>query len=138
MLSQLVYVSNRKSSCTDAEIEKILVSCKKNNPSLEITGVLLYSDTKFIQMVEGESKVITGLYDKIKLDNRHTNPMMISYSPIKDRSFPSWHMGARKISGNEVDFKTEITKEDKSVFDNILQGKDENGGRVLNLLKKFF
>jgi len=138
MLSQLVYVSNRKPSCTDQEIEKILASCKKNNPSLDITGVLLYSDTKFIQMVEGDSKVITTLYDKIKTDSRHSNTRMISYGPIKERAFPSWHMGARKISGSEVDFKTEISTEDKSIFSSILQGKEENGARVLNLLKKFF
>ncbi len=138
MLSQLVYVSNRKANCTEAEIEKILASCKKNNPGLGITGVLLYSDTKFIQMVEGDAKVITTLYDKIKLDNRHSNCMMISYNPITEKSFPSWHMGARKIAGKDVDFKTDISKEDKDIFNSILTGKEENGMRVLNLLKKFF
>jgi len=138
MLSQLVYVSNRKSNCTEEEIGKILASCKKNNPPLQITGVLLYSDTKFIQMVEGDAKVITGLYDKIKLDNRHSNTMMISYGPIKEKSFPSWHMGARKIAGNQVDFKTNITKEDQEVFNSLLNGREEKGEKVLGLLKKFF
>lgn len=138
MLSQLVYLSNRKANCTEEEIQKILTSCKKNNPALDITGVLLYSDTKFIQMVEGESKVITELYDKIKLDHRHSNARMIAYGPIKEKAFPSWHMGARKIQGSSVDFKTDITKDDKAVFDNILNGREENGTKVLDLLKKFF
>lgn len=138
MLSQLTYVSNRNSNCTDAEIEKILASCKKNNPHLEITGILLYSDSKFIQMVEGESKVILGLYDKIKTDKRHSNCMMISYGAIAEKSFPSWHMGARKLASNEVDFKTDITKEDKDLFSNILNGKEANDSKVLTLLKKFF
>lgn len=138
MLSQLVYVSNRKSNCTNEEIEKILASCKKNNPPLNITGVLLFSDTKFIQLVEGDAKVIMALYDKIKKDNRHTSPMMISYNPIKEKSFPSWHMGSRDISKNDIQFKTDISKDDKVVFDSILLGKEENGQKVLNLLKKFF
>ncbi len=138
MLTQLVYVSTRQSNCTSAEIEKILMSCEKNNPSLEITGVLLYSDTKFIQLVEGESKVIMELYDKIKLDSRHKNVMMISYGPLKEKSFPSWHMGARQIKGSEIDFKTGISAEDKIVFDNILSGREENGAKVLDLLKRFF
>lgn len=138
MLSQLVYVSNRKQKCTDEEIEKILASCKKNNPPLNITGILLYSDKKFIQLVEGESKVIMELYDKIKKDDRHTNPMMISLSPIKEKSFPSWHMGSKKLPQSKVDFKTDITTEDKGVFESILNGKEENGERVLNMLKKFF
>lgn len=138
MLSQLVYVSNRKPVCTQEEIDKILASCKKNNPGLDITGVLLYSDTKFIQLVEGESKVIMNLYDKIKKDPRHSNPMMISYGPIKEKTFPAWHMGTKNFSNNQMDFKTDITTEEKSIFNAILSGKEENGERVLNLLKKFF
>lgn len=138
MLSQLVYVSSRNASCTEEEIEKILASCKKNNPPLQITGVLLYSDTRFIQMVEGEARVVTALYDKIKSDKRHSNAKMISYGPIKEKSFPAWHMGVRKIAGSEIDFKTDITKEDQSVFNSILNGREENGMKVLGLLKKFF
>jgi hypothetical protein len=137
MLSQLVYVSNRKPNCTPDEIENILTACKKNNPPLNITGVLLYSDTKFIQLVEGEAKVIMDLYDKIKKDARHSNPMMISYNPIKEKSFPSWHMGSKDISKG-VQFKTDISEDDKKVFDQLLTGQEENGERVLNLLRKFF
>lgn len=138
MLSQLVYVSNRKPTCTEEEIEKILASCKKNNPALNITGVLLYSNTKFIQLVEGDAKVITGLYDKIKMDARHSNPMMLSYGPIKEKSFPSWHMGSKKMASNDVDFKTDISTEDRAVFNNLLNGVEADGQRILNILKKFF
>ena len=105
---------------------------------MNITGVLLYSDKKFIQLVEGESKVITELYDKNKLDPRHSDTRMISFSPIKEKSFPSWHMGSKKLNDEKIDFKTDITREDENVFNNILNGKEENGDRVLNILKKFF
>ena len=138
MLSQLVYVSNRKPNCTAEEIEKILDSCKKNNPPLNITGVLLYSETKFIQLVEGDAKVIMGLYDKIKKDNRHSNAMMISYNPITEKSFPSWHMAKRNITNTDLEFKTDISGDDKKTFAAILNGKEEGGQKVLNLLKKFF
>jgi hypothetical protein len=61
MLSHLIYVSNRAQNCTQSEIEKILESCKKNNVQYDITGVLLYSDTKFVQYIEGQYKEIMGL-----------------------------------------------------------------------------
>jgi len=138
MLSQLVYVSNRKKNCTQEEIENILASCEKNNPPLDITGILLYSDTKFIQLVEGEYRVINDLYNKIKTDSRHDNTRLISIGPIQQKAFPSWHMGARKIADNEVDFKTSISTEDKEKFKDLLSGKEENGQKVLGLLKKFF
>jgi len=138
MLSQLVYVSNRKPNCNQEEIDKILDSCKRNNPALNITGVLLYSPKKFIQLVEGESKVIMELYDKIKKDERHTMPIMVSYSPIKEKSFPSWHMGSKKLADDKVDFNTDISSDDKQIFNKILSGSEESGERVLKLLKKFF
>jgi len=138
MLSQLVYVSSRAAICNDDEIENILASCKKNNPELGITGILLYSDTKFIQMVEGEYKTIFTLYDKLKKDSRHYDFYMISCAPIKERAFPSWHMGSKKFSESEVNFKTDIQEEDKLIFDHILNGTEENGQAVLNTLKKFF
>ena len=62
-----MYISNRDKLCSNKEIEKTLESCKKNNPSLDITGVLLYDDSKFIQLVEGDLKTLLSLYDKIKL-----------------------------------------------------------------------
>ncbi len=138
MLSQLVYVSNRNANCTDKKIEKILEACKRNNPALGITGVLLYSKDKFIQLVEGEARVLTTLYDKIKLDNRHSYCMMVSYAPIKEKSFPSWHMGSKSISNDELKIKTDITSGDRLIFEDILIGKETDGERTLNLLRKFF
>ena len=138
MLSQLVYVSNRNQNCSQKEIDNILGSCEKNNPKLNITGVLLYSDKKFIQLVEGDAKVITNLYDKIKGDSRHSNTMMISFGPIKEKSFPSWNMASRSISGTNIDYKSTMKGEDKMVFDKILNGESENSKRVLGILRKFF
>jgi hypothetical protein len=47
-------------------------------------------------------------------------------------------MGAREIEGSKVDFKTEISKEDETIFNNILSGKEERGEKIISLLKKFF
>lgn len=137
MLAQLVYVSSRKDKCTDQEIEKILEACKKNNPKLDITGVLLYSDEKFIQYLEGDSKEILALYDKIKEDDRHERSMVISYAPIQEKSFPSWHMANKKVE-NDINYRTDISPSDKKVFNALLTGKEQEGPQVLNLLKKFF
>ena len=138
MLSHLVYVSTRKRNCTDGEIERILNSCKKNNSSMSITGVLLYSQSKFIQYVEGDSREMSVLYEKIKKDDRHENVRMISYGPIKEKTFPSWHMATKQVSRLDVDFRTDITGEDKQIFKQLLMGKGQEGPRVLQLLKKFF
>ena len=38
----------------------------RNNGKIDISGVLLYSDQKFLQVLEGEHKQIIELYDTIK------------------------------------------------------------------------
>ena len=137
-LFQLVYTSKRKHDCSDEEIDKILSSCKKNNPSKNITGVLLYSDTMFIQYLEGSSQEILALYDIIKEDSRHERSVMISYGPLKARAFPDWHMGAKTLAKKDVDFHTEITSEDKKMLDALLRGEKQEGLSALNLVRKFF
>ena len=76
------------------------------------------------------------LYEKIKQDDRHSNPMMISYGPVKEKSFPGWHMSTKNISKNGVQCTSKITGEDKLTCNRILCGGEENGQSVLNLLKK--
>lgn len=138
MLAHLAYVSVRKKNCTEEEIEKILTACKTNNAPLEVTGVLLYSETKFIQYVEGESSTLMTLYDKIKKDTRHEKAVMISYNPIQARIFPSWQMGSRKLASDDISFVTDITAGDKEVFQKIMNGKETEGAKVQELLMKFF
>ena len=138
MLAHLAYVSVRNKNCTEEEIEKILASCKVNNAPLNITGVLLYSETKFIQYVEGESTALTALYDKIKKDVRHEKAVMISYNPIQSRIFPSWQMASRKLASDNISFVTDITSADKAVFERIMNGIETEGAKVQDLLMKFF
>lgn len=137
MLSQLVYVSVRNSNCTEEEIQKILEACKRNNKEKDVTGVLLYSDTHFVQYLEGEYGKISSLYDKIKLDNRHKNAIMINTAPIKERSFPSWQMGAKKFDNEEVEYQTELTPSEKQAFRSLLSGNEANQ-QTIRLIKKFF
>lgn len=137
MLSQLIYVSVRKPSCTDAEIEKILEASNRKNGELDITGVLLYSKNKFIQVLEGDYDQIYELYTKIKEDERHTNVMMISTRPIEERFFPSWQMGSKKLNTDNYDFLTNMNEDEKAEFNSLLQGeKNNNAIKIINRLFK--
>ncbi len=138
MLVQLIYVSDRKSTCTEKDIEKILDSSKKNNPGLGVTGVLFYNEKKFLQLVEGEYKIIMETYDKIKTDPRHERCIMLTCSPIKEKSFTSWNMGLKKID-NSLEILTEITSEEKKYLNYLISGNEEKDGlKALQLIKRIF
>lgn len=136
MLSQLVYVSVRKEICTEEEIDKILDACKRNNHDDDITGVLLYSNTHFVQYLEGDYRKIMSLYDKIKEDNRHKNVIMISSGPTKERLFPSWQMGCKKFNDDVISFETDMSDVEQAEFQKILGGSESNN--AVKLMHKFF
>ncbi len=138
MLSYIVYVSQRHATCTQEEIDKILEACERNNSHSDATGVLLYSESKFIQYLEGDYKKIISLYDKIKQDPRHRNVVMVQMGNIDERLFPSWQMGSRQISENKVDYKTRLSHQESVTFNNILEGKEQTGNKSLEMIRKFF
>ena len=136
MLSQLVYTSTRQASCTEEEIQKILSACQRNNRERNITGILLYSTTHFVQYLEGSYRDVIGLYDTIKEDERHANAIMIGSRPIEERLFPSWQMGAKKLYS--VEYQTDIDQEEMATFQDILVGKGKAGSDIVATIEKFF
>jgi len=138
MLAQLVYVSSRSNFCTAKDIEQILESSVRNNQKKNITGVLLYSDRKFLQCIEGNYEDLKTLYDKIKQDKRHYNPMMIAFAPVRERLFPSWQMAGKSVNLEQVNFTNRMDASEESEFKKILEGETSNSERVSMLIKRFF
>lgn len=136
MLSQLIYVSVRTAKCTDVEIDKILEASNRKNGDKDITGVLLYSKTKFLQVLEGEKKEILDLYDKIKEDDRHKNVILISLKPISTRYFPSWQMGSKQIDTEQYEFLTNMTAAEQAKFKALLNGEQQN--EAIKIINKLF
>lgn len=136
-LYQLVYSSTRTPSCTEEQIQNILKSCERNNAGKNITGVLLHSDNNFVQYLEGDKDIIK-LYDLIKDDPRHTRVVLLSYGPLKERVFPSWHMGYKNISRNEIELITKSTDQEQKAFNALLKNTAVAESTALKLLTKFF
>ena len=62
---QLLYLSNAKPELKQAELDKILEVSRKNNPSRDITGLLVFANGVFIQVLEGPSSEVTNLFETI-------------------------------------------------------------------------
>jgi len=138
MLSQLIYVSKRESTCTEEEIEKILTACERNNKAKDITGVLLYSPTHFVQYLEGNYNEISDLYHTIKQDSRHKDTVMLGSGPIASRSFPSWQMGAKNFNDFTIEYDSNIEENELATFQRILEGKNSANSEMISVIKKFF
>ena len=71
MKHAICYVSNCSEELNHQQIEELLKYCRDKNKSLNIKGLLLYSEKNFFQILEGERRVVLDLYKKIREDPRH-------------------------------------------------------------------
>lgn len=64
MWQTISYVSTANRLLTNADINELLDFVKVKNNSLNITGILMYSDGNFFQILEGEKTIIKELFKK--------------------------------------------------------------------------
>jgi hypothetical protein len=99
----LIYTSVANQKMADNELKELLKKSRANNSSLEITGMLLYLDPFFIQVLEGDEVVINKAFDTIKQDPRHYKVSIIYKKLIPHRLFPDWTMGFNKITKESIE-----------------------------------
>jgi hypothetical protein len=88
---------------SDDSLKDLLKNLRLKNQQLNVTGMLLYLDPFFIQILEGEEDVVNALFNAIKQDVRHQRVKVIYKKPIEKRCFPNWTMGFNKISDEDVE-----------------------------------
>ena len=96
-LISMVYISSAVRPFENAELLRMLSTFKANNERAGISGILLYKDRSFLQVLEGPSTAVHACYQKILRDPRHTNIAKVIEHPIEERAFGQWSMGFRSI-----------------------------------------
>ncbi len=97
MLVRLLYVSRAAESINPAMIDNIIAQSKKNNPTAGITGILCYSGSMFMQVLEGGRKAVNEVYGRIVRDARHSDVQVLHYEEITERCFAGWTMGKANL-----------------------------------------
>jgi hypothetical protein len=82
----LVYVSRSTENFNPRHLLEMLLVFRAENLRLNLTGLLLYKNGNFMQLLEGEQTVVLELYGKIRHDPRHTNVITLIDELPKSRS----------------------------------------------------
>ncbi len=85
-----------------SDLNALLDECRINNAKLKVTGMLLFRDGSFFQVLEGDRVVVETLFERIERDKRHERMTKIIQEPIDERAFGEWTMGYSKISSKEL------------------------------------
>lgn len=92
MLYQIAYVSTAQGAPSAQSLDDILRVSRSNNGRDEITGLLIFHDRLFFQLLEGPRAAVEACYQRIEADPRHGETRLIWEDTPEARAFPSWQM----------------------------------------------
>ena len=103
-IKRIKYFSYKSQFVKHKDVTKIFETAEANNKSRNLTGFLIHTGKFFVQILEGEEKVVDDLYfNKLLKDNRHYDVRLLSSERnCKEQLFPNWSMKSFHFS--ETDY----------------------------------
>jgi len=99
----LIYVSAQTRELGTGELQDILETARQRNPKMQITGMLVYQDGSFLQVLEGSRKKVEALFSKIETDKRHKKVAKVTSYYTADRLFSDWSMGFADVTKKQLE-----------------------------------
>ena len=90
---QIIYISAATEPFEDEAITELLKLARTNNGKRDISGLLVFHEGSFIQVLEGAKGAVKATFAKICSDPRHRDVQVLWEGPVEERSFESWSMG---------------------------------------------
>ncbi len=132
-LYEMVYASLAEHAMDEAELRELLSRAREANERHGITGLLVYHEREFLQLIEGERDAVKRLYDAIERDPRHERVDLIWEGPVRRRSFQHWTMGFVVPDGKDLSELPGFEPADTPSLAAVPKG--EPGRRVLMTLR---
>jgi Sensors of blue-light using FAD len=109
-MSCLVYVSRAKECYQHggkllAELEK---KAALRNQKSALTGILIFSNGYFVQMLEGDDAKLVETFERIRRDDSHTDVEMIAYENVDCKMFSSWSMNLIELHETPLETKQRV------------------------------
>ncbi|MDX2011570.1 MAG: BLUF domain-containing protein [Myxococcaceae bacterium] len=104
MLTQLCYASVASAPLPPPALQQLLDKARANNERDGITGLLLYGNGHFVQVLEGDDTNVSALYARILKDSRHRQVFELYREPVTTRDFRTWTMAFDHLAEFKPDF----------------------------------
>lgn len=101
-LAQLIYVSLPSPDVGDEQIQEILSTARERNGARAITGYLGFRSGLFLQILEGDRRALTSLFQRIGQDPRHRQVTLLGMHDLEQREFGDWRMGFVALSDENL------------------------------------
>lgn len=98
-MHHIVYISAASLFLQENDLQDILNVARNRNVADGITGMLMFHQNQFLQVLEGERDLVTACFDRIKQDTRHSGIIKLYDESGQERIFTQWHMGTINFEG---------------------------------------
>ena len=89
---QIMYSSQATKPMTITGLKEILEDARTGNQARNVTGVLVYVDGVFFQILEGDKDIVRNLMASIASDSRHQSVKVFYEAEVDVQAFESWSM----------------------------------------------
>ena len=103
MIKTICYISDVKGNITLTNLEDIFIKAKVNNFMNNITGILICKNNNFLQVFEGEQRIVDSTFNKISLDHRHHNIFKIINATTNMRFFEDYNFGFTVVNNKNAE-----------------------------------
>ena len=86
-LIHCIYASTAAAIFKESDIPALLEHARTANSERALTGMLLYIEGGFFQVLEGDEADVDDVYARINRDSRHSKVTLIIREPIAARDF---------------------------------------------------
>ncbi len=90
--SRATFPASLDKASLNADMARILMQSRRNNPPRGLLGALYFADGCFFQCLEGPAREVDALYARLGIDSRHRDLAVLSREPIAQPSFSGWAM----------------------------------------------
>jgi len=93
----LLYRSTAVRPFNATELNELLECSREGNLRHGVTGLLLYRDGTFLQLIEGPDRAVERLLDNIRRDRRHRDVQLVLGVSGTTPYFEGWAMGHVRV-----------------------------------------
>jgi len=101
-LRSITYTSTPTRAMSPQDLESLLAAARDFNRQNEVTGVLLYSGSHFMQCFEGPDEAVQKVYARMLASSKHKDVVVIVDVAIQKRAFGDWLMGSAKATESDL------------------------------------
>jgi len=91
-MKYIIYIGSTVKLMTETELADMLIENQQNNRISNITGMLIYAEGTFMQVLEGNEEDVKNACRKMERNTRHKNIIKLAEDHLSKPNFSTWSM----------------------------------------------